>query len=63
MFYDSHEIETGKVGTLMNPGIMIIALIGGLAGAFSTLYLLLSFPAVIIWKIYRRIRHSIPMTK
>lgn len=47
----------------MNPGIMIIAIIGGLAGALSTLYLTISFPAVILWKAYRRIRYSIPMTK
>jgi len=47
----------------MNLGILIIAIIGGLAGALSTLYLVISFPAVIIWKLYRRVRHSIPLTK
>lgn len=40
----------------MNVGMMLISAIGGLAGALSTLYLLISLPAVIIWKIYRRIR-------
>jgi len=47
----------------MNLGVLIIAIIGGLAGALSTVYLLISFPAVILWKIYRRIRYSIPLTK
>jgi len=47
----------------MNPLILIIALIGGIAGGLSTLYLVISFPAVIIWKLYRRIVHQIPMTK
>lgn len=47
----------------MNLGVLIIALIGGLAGVLSTLFLTVSFPAVIIWKIYRRVRYSIPLTK
>ena len=40
----------------MNIGMIIISAIGGLAGALSTLYLLISLPTVIIWKLYRRIR-------
>lgn len=47
----------------MNLGVLIVALVGGLAGVLSTLFLTVSFPAVIIWKIYRRIRYSIPLTK
>lgn len=47
----------------MNFGILIVAIVGGLAGLLSTVYLTISFPAVIIWKIYRRVRYSIPMTK
>ena len=47
----------------MNAAIFIIALIGGLAGGLSTLFLTISFPAVIIWKFYRRMVHHIPMTK
>lgn len=47
----------------MSPFITIIAVIGGAAGILSTLYLLLSFPAVIIWKLYRKIARGIPMTK
>ncbi|MBQ2803979.1 MAG: hypothetical protein IJF07_08790 [Lachnospiraceae bacterium] len=47
----------------MNIVILIIALIGGLAGLLSTAYLVVSLPAVLIWKIYRRVRFSIPVTK
>lgn len=47
----------------MNTAIIIIAFIGGLAGLLSTAYLTISFPAVILWKIYRRIVHRIPLTK
>lgn len=47
----------------MNPLTFMIAIIGGGAGLLSTLFLTFSFPAVIIWKIYRRIRYSIPLTK
>lgn len=47
----------------MNIGIMIIAIVGGVAGLATTAYLAISFPAVIIWKIYRRIVHGIPLTK
>lgn len=42
----------------MSIGMMIISAIGGLAGALSTLYLLISLPAVIIWKLYRRIKYG-----
>lgn len=47
----------------MSSGIMVIAIIGGAAGLLSTLYLTVSFPAVILWKFYRKLRYSIPMTK
>ena len=40
----------------MNIGMMIICAIGGSAGVLSAGYLLVSLPAVIIWKIYRRVR-------
>lgn len=43
----------------MNIGIILIMIVGGAVGALSTIYLLFSFPAVIIWKIYRRIRYKI----
>ena len=47
----------------MNIGILILAIIGAIAGGLSTLYLAIGFPAVIVWKAYRRIRFHIPMTK
>lgn len=47
----------------MNFGILLIAIVGGIVGILSTLYLTVSFPAVIIWKIYRRITKGIPVTK
>lgn len=45
----------------MNIGMLIICVIGGLAGALSTAYLLFSFPVVIIWKLYRRIKFGYSM--
>lgn len=47
----------------MSPLILIIAIVGGGVGILSTLYLLLSLPVVIVWKFYRKIRFSIPLTK
>lgn len=47
----------------MNIGILLVAIIGGVAGLTSTLYLAFSLPAVIIWKIYRKIHLGIPITK
>lgn len=42
--------------------IMIVAIIGIAAGLISTAYLVISIPAVLIWKIYRKVRFKIPMT-
>lgn len=47
----------------MNILILIVALIGGLAGLASTLYLVVSLIGTIIWKIYRRVVKGIPLTK
>ncbi len=47
----------------MNILILVIAIVGGAAGLVSTLYLTISLPAIIIWKIYRRIHLGIPVTK
>lgn len=52
-----------KGGTIVNIGLLIIMLIGGLAGILSTLYLLVSLPLIIIQKIYRKVRFGIPMMK
>lgn len=45
----------------MNIGMMIICAVGGLSGLISTGYLLISLPAVIIWKLYRRVRFGYTM--
>ena len=37
-------------------------IIGGGGGVLSSLYIALSFPAVIIWKIFRKIRHGYKLT-
>lgn len=47
----------------MNPLLIVVAAIGGFAGVVTTLYLALSFPAVVIWKIYRKIAKGISITK
>ena len=44
----------------MNIGILILMIVGG--GILSSLYIALSFPAMIIWKIYRKIRHGYKLT-
>ena len=46
----------------MNIGMMIITIIGGLAGLLSTVYLVVSLPAVIIWKILRHFRSGCALT-
>ena len=43
--------------------ILGIAIIGGAAGLLSTLFLVISLPATILWKIYRKVRFGIPVTK
>ena len=46
----------------MNIGILILMIIGGGVGVLSSLYIALSFPAGILWKIYRKIRHGYKLT-
>ena len=46
----------------MNIGILILMIIGGGVGVLSSLYIALSFTAVIIWKIVRKIRHGYKLT-
>lgn len=46
----------------MNIGLLLIAIIGGATGILSTVYLTVSLPAVLVWKIYRRVAKGIPMT-
>lgn len=40
----------------MNIGLILLMLIGGSVGVFSTLYILISLPVIIFLKIYRKIR-------
>ena len=47
----------------MNIGMLIIMLVGGLAGILSTLYLLVSIPVVVIQKVYRKVRFGTPIMK
>lgn len=42
----------------MNIITIILMIIGGAAGLISSLYIAISFPAIIIWKIYRKIRYG-----
>lgn len=46
----------------MNLIVIIFMIIGGAAGIFSSLYILISLPAIIIWKIYRKIRYGYALT-
>ena len=48
-FTEQQKVEESN----MNIGIMIIAIVGGATGLLSTAYLAVSFPAVILWKLYR----------
>lgn len=47
----------------MNIGLIILMIIGGAAGVFSTLYILISLPYMIIKKIYRKARYGISLFK
>ena len=47
----------------MNIGMLLLILIGGFAGLFSTLYICISLPFTILWKIIRRVAKSIPIMK
>lgn len=47
----------------MNIAILIIGAVGCIAGLLSTLYLVISLPTVIVWKIYRKLFRHIPLTK
>ncbi len=47
----------------MSIGVLIFAIVGGITGLLTTLYIFFSLPVVIVWKIFRRIVHKIPLTK
>ena len=45
----------------MNIGVWIMIIVGGTAGVLSTLYLFLSMPVILVWKIYRKFRYHISL--
>ena len=47
----------------MNIGLLLIMLVGGLAGILSTLYIVVSLPLVIIQKIWRKVRFGTSIMK
>ena len=47
----------------MNIGMILLVIIGGAAGLLTTAYLLFSIPAVLIYKLYRKLRFGISMMK
>ena len=47
------------MGVIMNIGLIILMVIGCAAGLLSTLYLTLSIPVILAYKIFRKIRYGI----
>ena len=45
----------------MNIGLILLMIIGGAVGVFSTLYILDSLHATIIFKIIRKVSHGTPL--
>ena len=45
----------------MNIGLLLIAIVGGLAGGLSTIYICVSLPVILVWKIYRKITKGISL--
>ncbi|MCC2252974.1 hypothetical protein LKD70_00705 [Ruminococcus sp. CLA-AA-H200] len=45
----------------MNIGFLILMIVGGAAGLFSTLYILISLPYMIIKKVYRKAKYGISL--
>ena len=41
----------------MNIGLWIIVIVGGLAGALSSVYILIALFATIIYKLYRKVKY------
>lgn len=48
----------GRDKAMENIGMTILMVVGGAVGIFSSLYIAVSFLALIIWKIYRKIRYG-----
>ena len=45
----------------MNIGLWLIVIVGGVVGILSTLYCVVSLVAVLVYKIYRKVVHKIPL--
>lgn len=46
----------------MNFGIILIMIAYGIIGGVSTLAMVIGIPAIIVWKIYRKVKFNIPLT-
>ncbi|WP_282924165.1 hypothetical protein [Mediterraneibacter massiliensis] len=46
----------------MNIGLLLLMIIGGSVGVFSSLFILISLPVTIIQKVYRKIRYGYALT-
>lgn len=45
----------------MNILLYAIMLVGGVAGLFSTLYLVLAMPVLFVWKVFRKVKYHISL--
>lgn len=45
----------------MNIGVLFIIILGGIAGALSTLYIIVSLFGTIFYKIYRSVKYHISL--
>lgn len=45
----------------MNIGLIIVAIVGGAAGILSSLYVIISAVAVIVFKVYRKFKYRISL--
>ena len=50
------------VYSIMNIGLLILMIIGGSVGVFSSLFILVSLPVTIIQKIYRKVSYGYALT-
>ncbi len=46
----------------MNIGLLLLMIIGGSVGVFSSLFILISLPVTILQKVYRKIRYGYALT-
>ena len=46
----------------MNIGLILLMIIGGSVGVFSSLFILISLPVTILQKVYRKIRYGYALT-